>query len=354
MSRYRDDDALQGRGASWNPENRFTGIRCERDADSQCEDESAPRPGTEYVEEDAASILSRNDSPDVGYEHSLNPYRGCEHGCIYCYARPMHEYAGYSAGLDFETKIFVKRNAPELLRSALSSPKWTPQVIALSGSTDPYQPVERTLCITRGCLGVFVEFLNPVSITTKNRLVLRDLDLLAALAAHQAVSVCVSITTLDLALNRVLEPRTSSPKQRLETIRALADAGIPVGVLAAPIIPALTDHEMPAILRAAADAGARFAGYIMLRLPHAVAPLFERWLEQRFPDRKARVLNRLRDLHNGKLYDASFETRMSGSGLFAEHVARLFAVAARRTGLDSDAPRLSTTHFQRSGQMDLL
>jgi len=354
MPRYHNDDALHGRGASWNPENRFTGIRRENDGDPQREDESAPRPGTDYLEEEAASILSKNDSPDVGYAFSLNPYRGCEHGCIYCYARPMHEYAGYSAGLDFETKVFVKRNAPELLRAALASARWEPQVVSLSGSTDPYQPVERNLRITRRCLEVFAEFRNPVSITTKNRMVVRDLDLLAALAAHRAVSVCISITTLDLALNRVLEPRTSSPKQRLETIRALADAGVPAGVLTAPVIPALTDHEIPAILAAAAEAGARFAGYIMLRLPHAVAPLFDRWLEQHFPGQKDKVLNRVRSLHGGKLYDSSFETRMSGSGLFADHVARLFTVAARRAGLDSDSPTLSTAHFLRPGQMDLL
>jgi len=328
-------------------------MRYEADPDAEPGDEEGPRPGTEYFEEDAAGILSRNDSPDVPYTYSLNPYRGCEHGCIYCYARPIHEYAGYSAGLDFETKIFVKRNAPALLRVALSSRKWTPQVVSMCGSTDAYQPVERALGITRGCLEVFAEFLNPVAVVTKNRLVLRDLDILAALAAHEAASVCISVTTLDLGLNRVLEPRTSSPKQRLDTIRALAEAGVPVGVLVAPVIPALTDHELPAILRAAADAGARSAGYSLLRLPHAVAPLFERWLEQHCPDRKEKVLNRLRAARDGKLCDSSFETRMFGSGLFAEHLARLFEVAARGVGLDGDSPPLSTTHFRRPGQMDL-
>lgn len=354
MVRLRDDDSIRGRGASWNPENRFTGIRYEVDLDAEYAREDG-RPPTEYLEEDTSNVLSKNDSPDVGYQYSVNPYRGCEHGCIYCYARPIHEYAGYSAGLDFETKIFVKRRAPELLREAFLSRKWTPQLVSMSGSTDPYQPIERKLEITRGCLNVFAEFMNPVGLVTKNRMVLRDRDILSELAAHQAVSVCVSVTTLDLTLNRTLEPRTSSPQQRLETIAGLAQAGIPTGVLVAPVIPGLTDHEIPAILKAAGEAGAAFAGYIILRLPYAVAPLFERWLEQHFPERKDKVLNRIREMRGGSLYDSSFETRMSGTGPFAGQIARFFEVAARKAGIADGSPELSTRSFRRpqSGQMDL-
>ena len=354
MANMGDDKPLRGRGASWNPANRFTGQWLENDGDFDPETD-APRPGTECLEEDASGVLSKNDSPDVPYTFSLNPYRGCEHGCIYCYARPIHEYAGYSAGLDFETKIFVKRRAPELLREALASRKWTPQVVSMSGSTDAYQPVERTLEITRGCLKVFAEFMNPVSIVTKNRLILRDRDILSGLAACQAVSVCISVTTLDLSLNRILEPRTSSPEQRLRTIAALSEAGIPVGVLVAPIIPGLTDHEIPAILQATAAAGARSAGYIVLRLPRAVGPLFERWLGQHFPDRKEKILNRVREMHGGGYCDPRFGARMAGSGALAEHLSRFFDVAARKAGLDGDGPALSTAHFRRpqAGQLDL-
>lgn len=354
MPQFQKDGALHGRGASWNPANRFTEIHYDVDPDAEfgCEE---GRPPTRYIEEDSSSILSKNDSPDVGYDYSVNPYRGCEHGCIYCYARPIHEYAGYSAGLDFETKIFVKRRAPELLREALSSKKWVPQTVSMSGSTDPYQPIERKLEITRGCLRVFAEFGNPVGLVTKNRMVLRDCDVLAELAEYNAAAVCVSVTTLDLSLNRKLEPRTSSPQQRLETIARLAQAGIPTGVLVAPVIPGLTDHEMPAILKAAAESGATFAGYIILRLPYAVAPLFERWLEQHYPDSKDKVLNRIREMRGGRLCDSSFETRMTGSGPFAEQTARLFEIAARKAGIADHSPELLARHFRppASDQMDL-
>ena len=248
-------------------------------------DESLRREPSIFATE-RESIITRNTSPDVGFETSLNPYRGCEHGCIYCYARPTHEYLGFSAGLDFESKIMVKTNAPELLRAELESPRWQPQTLVLSGVTDPYQPVERKLRITRGCLEVLAKFRNPVAIITKNHLVTRDIDILRELAACNAVAVNVSVTSLDPTLQRVLEPRTTSPQGRLDAIEQLRAANIPVGVMVAPIIPGLTDHEVPKILDACAKAGAQFAGYTIIRLPWAVAPLFEHWLEEHFPDRK--------------------------------------------------------------------
>jgi DNA repair photolyase len=283
----------------------------------------------------------------VGFEASINPYRGCEHGCIYCYARPTHEYLGFSSGLDFETKIMVKEDAPKLLRAELSSEKWQPKVLAMSGVTDPYQPIERRLKITRGCLEVLTEFSNPVCIITKNQLVTRDIDLLGELARHQASAVFISLTTLDTALRKVMEPRTAPPAARLATITALSRAGIPVGVLVAPVIPGLTDHEIPSLLDAAAEAGARFAGHVTLRLPHAVAPLFEQWLENHFPEKKDKILNRLRALRGGKLYDAQFGKRMRGEGIFAEQMDQMFAVACRKAGIASNNLELSTAAFRR-------
>jgi DNA repair photolyase len=250
--------------------------------------EQDPLPQTQFFRDRTSSIITYNDSSDVGFEASINPYRGCEHGCIYCYARPFHEYLGLSSGLDFETKIMVKEDAPGLLRKELSSPKWKPQMIAISGVTDCYQPVERRLKITRGCLEVLAEFRNPVGIVTKNALVTRDVDLLAQLARHRAAAVFVSLTTLDAELRKVMEPRTSPPAARLAAIKTLSEAGIPVGVLIGPVIPGLTDHEIPALVEAAAQAGARAAGYIMLRLPHAVAPLFDQWLTAHFPGKKTK------------------------------------------------------------------
>lgn len=264
-----------------------------------------------------------------------------------CYARPFHEYLGYSAGLDFETKILVKEDAPELLRRELSSSRWAPQMIAISGVTDPYQPAERKLRITRGCLEVLAEFRNPVGIITKNHLVTRDIDILRELASYDAASVMLSVTTLDNSLQHVMEPRTSIPARRLAAIEALATAGIPVGVMAAPVIPGLTDHELPRILTAAAEAGATRAGYVLLRLPHAVAPLFETWLGQHFPERKEKVLNRVREIRGGKLYDPRFRTRQRGEGVFADQVAQVFAVTCRRLGLNLERRDLSTAAFRR-------
>jgi DNA repair photolyase len=342
------NDPIKGRGASWNPQNRFESLEYVVDDDAFVDDD-APLPRTLFLRDPARTIITSNDSPDVGFDRSINPYRGCEHGCIYCFARPTHEYLGFSAGLDFETKILVKEDAPELLRDELSSPKWTPQTIAMSGVTDPFQPIERKLEITRRCLGVLAEFRNPVCIITKNHLVTRDVDHLAELARYDAVSVNISITTLDAKLARVMEPRTSSPELRLRAVETLAKAGVPVGVMVAPVVPAITDHEMPKILAAAANAGARSAGFVVLRLPWAVAPLFERWLDEHFPDRKEKVLNRVRDLRDGKLYDSTWGKRGSGEGIFAEQFRAIFDVTCRKLHLNERDYELSTAAFRRRG-----
>ncbi len=332
---------------SGNPANRFELIHYERDEILSLEE--APSPATRFYRDHARSILTRNDSPDVGFEVSINPYRGCEHGCVYCYARPTHEYLGFSAGLDFETKILVKEDAPALLRKELSAAKWQPQVVSMSGVTDPYQPIERRLGLTRRCLEVFAEFRNPVGLVTKNHLICRDSDLLAELAQHQAAAAFVSITTLDGELARHMEPRATQPAGRLDAIETLTRAGVPVGVLTAPVIPGLNDHEIPAILAAAAKAGAVCAGYVLLRLPHGLGPLFEQWLRQHYPERCDKVLSRLRDLRGGSINDARFGSRMRGEGVLAEQIAGLFALGCRRAGIGNHFPSLSTSAFRRPG-----
>src|SRR6266540_6749068 len=341
---------IRGRGASWSPANRFERLHVDlTDIDVVDDDPDAqerPRRATQYFRDATKSIITRNTSPDVGFETSLNPYRGCEHGCIYCYARPTHEYLGFSAGLDFESKIMVKTNAPELLRAELERPRWKPQVLVISGVTDPYQPVEKKLRITRGCLEMLAKFRNPVAIITKNRLVTRDADLLRELAKYNAVAVNISVTSLDPKLQRVLEPRTSSPEARLDAISELRAAGIPVGVMVAPVIPGLTDHEVPKILQACAKAGAQFAGYTIVRLPWAVAPLFEHWLEEHFPDRKDKVLGRIRHFRGDRLNNSQWHTRMTGEGILAEQIASLFEVGCRRAGI-GERPKLSTAAFRR-------
>lgn len=337
---------IKGRGAALNPTNRFETLAVERDPEVPGPD----RVETELLRDSSRSLITRNDSPDVGFEVSINPYRGCEHGCVYCYARPFHEYLGFSAGLDFESRILVKEDAPEILRKELSSPRWKPQTLAMSGVTDCYQPAERKLEITRRCLAVLAEFRNPVAVITKNELVTRDIDHLSVLAEHGAVAVNLSITTLDGELARRLEPRASHPRDRLKAVERLAQAGIPVGVMVAPVVPAITDHEMPKILEAAANAGATSAGYVVLRLPGAVTGLFEDWLERHFPDRKEKVLNRVRDLRGGRLYDPRFGSRMRGEGLFADQIHATFETFKRRYGLDRPRPELSTASFRRPGQ----
>jgi DNA repair photolyase len=335
----------RGRGAASNPANRFEKISLERDAEWNPEEDPAPR--TQFFRDLSQSIISYNDSPDIPFNASINCYRGCEHGCSYCYARNTHEYLGFSAGLDFEAKIMVKENAPDLLRRELSSPKWKPQPLAMSGVTDCYQPVERRLQLTRRCVAVLAEFRNPVEIITKNFLVTRDIDLLRELAADHAVAVHLSINSLDSELAHQLEPRAASPKMRLAAVEALANAGIPVGVLVAPVIPALNDHEIPSVLAAAKAAGAVWAGTEILRLPLTVAPIFEQWLERIVPGKKDKILNRIRAIRGGKLNDSRFGSRMSGEGIFAEQISRMFHVARRKVGIPDDSPELSTAAFRR-------
>ncbi len=350
-------EPIHGRGASWSPANRFEKLHVDANdfdvVDVEPDEGERPRRATQFFRDGTKTIITHNNSPDVGFEMSLNPYRGCEHGCIYCYARPTHEYLGFSAGLDFESKIMVKTNAPELLRAELERPGWKPQVLVMSGVTDPYQPVEKKLRITRGCLEVLAKFRNPLAIITKNRLVTRDVDLLRELANYNAVAVNISVTSLDPKLQRMLEPRTTSPQGRLDTISQLHAAGIPVGVMVAPVIPGLTDHEVPKILDTCAKAGAEFAGYTIVRLPWAVAPLFEHWLEEHFPDRKEKVLGRIRHLRGDRLNNSKWHTRMTGEGIFAEQIASLFEVACRRAGIGS-RPKLSSGGFrQRREQLTL-
>lgn len=336
--------AIRGRGSALNPKNRFESIEVIPEP-SDPDEVSSPR--TQFLADSSKSIIAYNDSPDVGFDASINPYRGCEHGCVYCYARPTHEYLGFSAGLDFETKIMVKRQAPEILRRELADPKWQPKIVAMSGVTDCYQPVEKKLQLTRRCLEALLEFRNPVVIVTKNFLVTRDIDLLSELARYQCAAVCISLTTLDPKLTAVMEPRTSRPARRLAAISALSQANIPVGFLLAPMIPALTDSEAPAIAQAAARAGATFGGYVPLRLPHAVKSLFESWLEQHYPEKKEKVLNRIRAVRGGKLNDPNFHSRMRGEGIFAEQMAELFRLACKKAGISERRPHLSTAHFRR-------
>jgi len=334
-----------GRGAATNPKNRFE--RLEFVPEPQDGEEEEPSPRTQFIEDDTQSILTRNDSPDVPFTYSFNPYRGCEHGCAYCFARPTHEYLGFSAGLDFETKIVVKVRAPELLRKELSSPKWKPQTIALSGVTDCYQPIERKLELTRRCVAVLAEFRNPVSVITKNHLVTRDLDLYRELAAHQAVRINISITTLDARLAKKLEPRASPPLRRLRAVEQLAEAGVPVCVLMAPCIPGLNDHEMLNIFTAAANAGARDAGFTALRLPGAVAGIFAQWLDTHAPDKKEKILNRVREMRGGKLNDPRFGSRMRGAGFYAEQMAAMYKVAWKAAGFAGNAGfQLSAAGFR--------
>ena len=347
-------EAIHGRGTAENPRNRFEPLVVI--PDNAARDPDDPGPVTRFMRDATRSIIARNNSPDVGFGTSINPYRGCEHGCVYCYARPSHEYLGFSAGLDFETKILVKLDAAKLLRRELASPRWQPQPLALSGVTDPYQPAERRLRITRACLEVLAEFRNPAVIITKNQRITRDTDVLADLASHQAVIVNLSVTSLDVKLQRVMEPRTSIPSKRLAAIEELAKAGIPVRVMVAPVIPGLNDHEIPAILKSAADAGARGATWVMLRLPYAVKELFEAWLDRHFPERKTKVLGRIREMRDGRLNDPDFGSRMRGTGQMAEQIGALFDAAKRKAAIPDDIPPLNIGAFRRldpSGQIGL-
>jgi DNA repair photolyase len=338
----------QGRGASFNPANRFERLHVLEDAAALDEDDLRQVP-TEFLRDSSKSVLSKNDSPDVPFTFSVNPYRGCEHGCIYCYARPSHEYLGFSAGLDFETRIMVKEDAPALLEAAFMKRGWQPQVVVISGNTDPYQPVERKLQLTRQCLEVCLRFGNPVGIITKNHLVTRDLDILQELARRNLVHVTISITSLRDDVINVMEPRTSRPARRLDAIERLSSAGVSVGVNAAPIIPGLTDEELAPILKAASERGARSAGYIVVRLPGPVKELFAEWVQREFPDRAEKILRRIRSMRNGRLSDPRFGSRLKGEGEWADMLRDVFRMSCRRYGL-TGKPDLSTEHFRRPGE----
>lgn len=353
--------SLKGRGSHVQPANPYLALRTVDDFEHVALDEDflseVDRPPTEYLPDDSQSIVAENDSPDVGFRWSVNPYRGCAHGCSYCYARPYHEFLGFSAGLDFETKVLVKHRAPELLRDWLARPSWRPETIAFSGVTDCYQPAEREFQLTRRCLEVAVECRQPIGIVTKNALVTRDLDLLRELAAHRAVRVCVSITTLDAKLARAMEPRTSSPAARLRTIRELADAGIPTQLMLAPVIPGLNDSEIPAILKAARDAGADAAGYVLLKLPTSVREVFLDWLERTYPDRAPRVEALIRATRDGRLHDSQFGRRQVGTGNIAELIADTFSLWRKRLRYPEKSEPLNRDAFRPpapvSGQLRL-
>jgi len=342
--------ALHGRGATVSPPNRFESAWYEADYDQLAADDELLTAGrkveTQFLSDQSRSIITSNDSPDVPFKFSINPYRGCEHGCAYCYARPYHEYLGMNSGLDFETKIMVKHDAPRLLREELAKPSWQPEYIAISGVTDCYQPAERNFRITRGLLEVFLEACHPLGLITKNALAIRDIDLLAPLAAKNLVSVALSITTLDADLARTLEPRTSSPQARLRAVRELSAAGIPTRVMVAPIIPGLNDHEIPQVLEAVRDAGAQGAGYVMLRLPWGVKPIFRDWLRTHRPLQAARVEGLLREVRDGNLTDPNFGSRMKGTGPYAETIRATFATFVKKLGLDTPWPPLDTTQFR--------
>jgi DNA repair photolyase len=330
-----DKTAIKGRGAAGNPRGRFEELERERDEGERVES----RPETVITLQQARSIVSRNDSPDLPFSQSINPYQGCEHGCIYCYARPSHSYLGLSPGLDFETKLFAKENAAELLSAELSRPSYRPELISLGANTDPYQPAERKLRITRGILEVLWEFRHPVGIVTKGSLIERDLDLLEPMAAEGLVQVFVSIGTLDGEIARTLEPRAAAPYRRIETIRRVAARGVPCGVFVAPVIPFLNDKDMEAVLEAAAGAGARTASFTLLRLPWELKDLFKNWLEQHVPLKAAHIMARIRDMRGGRENDPEFGSRMKGEGQFADLLRSRFDVACRRLGLNSDKRR---------------
>jgi DNA repair photolyase len=350
--------AARGRGAESNASGRYESQSREAFDDGWNEGDEAPTPlRTTMTAEKARVIISRNDSPDVGFDRSINPYRGCEHGCIYCYARPAHAYMGLSPGLDFESKLFFKPGAAQLLERELAKPSYKPGVIHIGGNTDPYQPQERRLRITRQVLEVMARFNHPLSIITKSALIGRDVDILGPMGQANLVRAAVSVTTLDRSLARAMEPRAATPERRLEAVRRLTDAGVPTIVMFAPAIPGLNDHELEAVLERAAAAGALSAGYVALRLPREIKDLFAEWLATRRPDRAERVMSLVRQMRGGKDYDPEWGKRMKGEGPIAEMLAQRFKVAKRRHGLDRVLPPLDLTQFRvppRAGdQLDL-
>jgi DNA repair photolyase len=345
---FYGQQVFKGRGATSNLVGRFEKNAVEKTSDGWYEEESPTHVDETVAPDSARTIITTNDSPDVGFDLSINPYRGCSHGCLYCFARPSHSYLGLSPGLDFETKLFYKDDAARLLEIELSKPKYVCKPIALGINTDGYQPLEKRLRVTRSILEVLARHRHPVTIVTKSSLVLRDIDLLADLASDRLISVALSITSLSDDLKRVLEPRTASPMARLRVIQELAQAGIPVGVLVAPVIPAITDHEMEAILQAAHAEGASFASYVMLRLPHEIKILFRDWLSAHYPDRAKHVMSLINQASGGKDYDSRFGVRMRGTGPYAELVRQRFEVASRKLGFSGSEERqhLNTQAFR--------
>jgi DNA repair photolyase len=341
----------RGRGARSNPAGRFETLSEELVDDGWESLAEIPRLKTEIFTETPKTIIARNQSPDISFDRSINPYRGCEHGCVYCYARPAHSYMGLSPGLDFESKLFIKPNAAALLRGELTATNYEPRTIALGSNTDPYQPIERTYRITRSIIEVLSEFKHPFGIVTKSASVCRDIDLLKPMAELGLVKVALSITTLDPKLARAMEPRASTPAKRLAAIEALSAAGIPTVVMIGPIIPGLNDHEIEAILKAAYAAGAREAGYTMLRLPFEVKDIFKDWLFKEFPDRAAKVMSLVKSVRGGKENDPEFGTRMTGSGPYAWTIGRRFQLAAQRLGLNAKRVKLRTDMFERPVQV---
>ena len=347
-----DTRRLRGRGALSNASSRYDReTRVLVDDGWQNEEEELPPLKTEVMKDSSRTIITRNNSPDISFSQSINPYKGCEHGCIYCFARPTHAYLGLSPGADFESKLFAKPNAAELLARELSAPNYVPKVIAMGTNTDPYQPTEKRMRITRSILEVLREFNHPVGIVTKSALILRDLDILAPMAAEGLAKVAVSVTTLDRKLARTMEPRASTPPKRLETIRALVEAGIPTNVMFAPVIPALNDEELENVLGAAKDAGAQSAGYVLLRLPLEIKDLFREWLETNFPDRSKHVMSLVRQMRGGKDYDSTWHTRMRGTGPYAELIARRFHMAVKRMGFNRESHPLVLNKFKRPPQL---
>ncbi len=352
------DYKIKGRGAQFNPKNRFERLYIENFQDDEIEgslpgDEVNRKIKTQYFKDNSKSVIAVNDSPDIDFDYSFNPYRGCEHGCIYCYARPSHEFLGFSSGLDFETRIMVKENGAELLEKEFRKKSYKPDIIIFSGNTDCYQPIESKLKITRRALEVCLKYRNPVGLITKNSLVQRDIDILREMNELNLISVTISITSLDKALISKMEPRTSVPMKRLETIEKLSENNIPVGVNLAPIIPGLNDEEIPAILKAASERGAQFAGCILLRLPYSVKDLFIKWLNDEFPDRANKVINRIKDIRGGKLNHSEFGERFSGEGEFAETIKNLFKISCAKYSLNKRKFDLSLENFRKNSENQL-
>lgn len=346
---------IKGRGTGLNPDNRFVKVKLEiLDEYLEHTKDDEERPVTQFLNDVSKSILSKNDSPDLGFSYSINPYRGCEHGCVYCYARPTHEYLGFSSGLDFETKIMVKKDAPELLEKGFQSKSYTPQVIILSGNTDCYQPIENKLQISRRLLKVFLKYKNPVGIITKNSLIERDLDILIELNKLSLVGVTISIPTLNKEIASVMEPRTSTPSRRLQTVENLSKAGIYVNVYIAPVVPGLTDDTIPFVIKSAADAGAKSVARVILRLPWQNKELFVNWVHKNFPERANKILNRIKSLRDGELYNSDWGTRMRGEGEWAETVKQIFRINCEKYNLNKENPGLRTDLFDRNPEQEKL